>query len=262
MTLEFNLFLAIAAFIAGISSGLLGIGGGIVLIPLLIYIPPLLGFPKLSTHIVTGLVSMQTTMGTAASSFFHYKMGFVDYKIVFRVGIGIAAAAFLGSYFSKFLSEKALLYIYAFVLLVSALLMFLSHRLEEDTTTEIVKNIPKRKAFLVGFFTGLPAGALGIPGSTIIIPIVNKFLSVPIKVCIGSGANIAFIAAFMAFLGKLTSAQIILSSAFVISVSATIGAFLGSKISKRLSSKVLKTILLVLIILMFIRVAVELVRGY
>ena len=53
------LLIAFLGMICGFFSGLLGIGGGIIMAPLLLYMPPLFGFEPLTMHIVAGLTIVQ-----------------------------------------------------------------------------------------------------------------------------------------------------------------------------------------------------------
>lgn len=257
MDIEFYIFLFIVGTLVGFFSGLLGIGGALLMFPILLYVPGLLGMKEISVHLITGITSMQTTFGTAASAYFHHKMGKVSYILVLNIGTGIAIGALIGAVVSRFLPEIALIWIYIAILSTALILMLIHKHSESEGDENINIKIARYKLFLFGFIIGVPAGAIGLAGSIVIIPLLNSLFDVPIKICISSGTHIAFIASFVSFLGKLFTGQIELISAVIVSISATIGAYWGSKINKKANPVVLKNILFVLIVLALLQLCYD-----
>lgn len=254
MDLGCYIFLFITGIVTGIFSGLLGIGGALIIIPILRYIPELIGFHTFPLHLITGITSMQTTFGTAASSFFHRKTGNVNYSLVIYVGTGIALGSLSGAIASKFLSEMVLLWIYASFIATAAVLVLLQKNDDLDPKNHNPIVVAKYKSLIFGFVVGIFAGALGFAGSVVIIPLLNTLFEMPLRVCISSCTHIAFIASLMSFIGKLVTGQIEFVSAAVISVSAIIGAFIGTDLSKKASPLFLKYLLLFLILVTLFRV--------
>ncbi len=76
--MEIYVITAVLGLITGFLSGLLGIGGGIIMAPLLLYIPPLFGLEPLSMHQVAGLTIVQAFFGCLAGGFIHRKFHFVS----------------------------------------------------------------------------------------------------------------------------------------------------------------------------------------
>src|SRR5712692_4762703 len=77
---------AIAGLIASFLSGLLGIGGGLVLTPLLLYAPQAVGAGALPVKIVTGLTIVQAISGSVLGSFRHRAYGHVSSRLVWLMG--------------------------------------------------------------------------------------------------------------------------------------------------------------------------------
>lgn len=262
MDLFFYLFLFITGIVVGIFSGLLGIGGALLMFPILLYLPAFINLPSISVHMITGITSMQTTFGTAAAAYFHHKTGNVNGKLVINIGIGIALGAFIGSIVSKYMSGIVLIWIYVVVLIIAAiLLMMRKSDFDDDLDHSRIKD-SRIMFFMFGFVIGLPCGILGLAGSVIIIPLLNTLFDVPIKICISSGTHIAFIASFITFIGKALTGQLELISAIIISISATIGAFIGTQLNKKADPEVLKKLLLVIIIVALIKIFANILFGY
>jgi uncharacterized protein len=91
--------------VAGILAGLLGIGGGLVIVPMLVYVFGLLSIPhELSMHLALA-TSMASIMFTSISSFMaHHRRGAVHWQVVRRITAGILSGTFLGSCIASTLS--------------------------------------------------------------------------------------------------------------------------------------------------------------
>src|ERR671936_1961216 len=100
---------ALAGVVASFLSGLLGIGGGLVLTPLLLYLPQLFGGAALSVKIVTGLTIVQAISGALLGVWRHSSYGNVSRPIVLLMGPPSAAAALLGALVSRALDDRVLL---------------------------------------------------------------------------------------------------------------------------------------------------------
>jgi hypothetical protein len=249
MDLGFYIFLFIAGALTGVFSGLLGIGGALIIIPVLLYVPAFLGLHVMSLHVITGIAAMQTTFGTLTSAIFHRQTGNVKDSIVFKVGFGVAAGAITGAILSKFLSALVLMWIYALFMAVAASLILIRKEPGPSHDPPSEEYVPAYKGIIVGVIAGLPSGALGFAGSVIIIPLLNTIFRVPMKICISTGTHIAFLAALMSLIGKMSTGQIEIISAVIISVSATLGAYGGTMLNKKANPAFLRYLLLVLILL-------------
>lgn len=107
--------LLIIGLVAGMLSGLVGVGGGIIIVPALIYF---LGFGQ---HMAQGtsLGLLLPPVGILAVVNY-YKKGYVDLKVVTIMCVAFILGAFLGSKFSLSISEERLKKIFAIVLLLIA----------------------------------------------------------------------------------------------------------------------------------------------
>jgi uncharacterized protein len=115
MTVQTILLLIVVGVLAGMLSGLVGLGGGVIIVPALVY---LMGF---SQHQATG-----TSLGILllpAGIFAvmnYYKKGYIDIKVVLLIFCGFLVGGFVGSRISLNVPEAALKKIFAVVLLLIA----------------------------------------------------------------------------------------------------------------------------------------------
>jgi len=113
-----NILLLVLGLAAGILSGLLGIGGGIFVIPALVF---LLGFSQ-QTAQGTTLAMMVPPIGLLAA-WAYYKAGYVDIKVAGLMCIGFFFGGFLGAKFATALSETALSRIFGVAMLIVSIKM-------------------------------------------------------------------------------------------------------------------------------------------
>jgi len=120
MSANMILYLAIG-LVAGALSGLMGIGGGIIIVPALVL---LFGF---SQHLAQGttLALMVPPIGLLAA-WQYYKQGYVDLKVAAFVCIGFFIGGLLGAKFATAISDQLLRKIFGVVLLLASLKMILT----------------------------------------------------------------------------------------------------------------------------------------
>lgn len=108
----------------GVITGLLAVGGGIVLIGFLLIVSPLLHIP-MNMYMVAGFSFIQATFMLSSSAVYYLKQKIVDLPIVIYMGSSSFVGGLLGSYLSQWFSENILKGLYAVLSLVSvALILF------------------------------------------------------------------------------------------------------------------------------------------
>src|SRR5438445_13317083 len=93
--MPYEVITAIAGLVASFLSGLLGIGGGLVLTPLLLYLPPLVGGAAIPVKIVTGLTIVQAISGSVLGALRHRAYGNGSSRLVWLRGAPSAGASML-----------------------------------------------------------------------------------------------------------------------------------------------------------------------
>ncbi len=109
----------------GALSGLLGIGGGIVTAPLLLYLPRLFGLEPLSMHVVGGLTISQALFASLFGGVAHWRTGNVDRRLAGVMSGVIFAAALVGGAGSKWFSHRFLLGLFLLLSLAAAVLILI-----------------------------------------------------------------------------------------------------------------------------------------
>ncbi|MBA3011891.1 MAG: sulfite exporter TauE/SafE family protein [Proteobacteria bacterium] len=184
--------------IAGLLAGLLGIGGGLVIVPMLVYIMDLTGVPaQVLMHLALG-TSMASIMFTSVSSFMaHHKRGAVRWEVVRRIVIGIFTGTFLGSCFAAAMSTGFLKGFFCLFLYVVATQMLMNKK--PKPTRELPGPLGM---FATGNVIGGVSSLVGIGGGTLSVPFM-VWCNIPVHHAIGTSAAIGLPIAVAGTIGYL-----------------------------------------------------------
>lgn len=235
--------------LAGILSGLLGIGGGIVTVPSLLLVFTYLGYPQAYVmHMAIGTSLAAVVFTTLSSTWAHHKKQGVIWSIVWKMLPGIVIGSVLGAITAEFLSGVILEILFGCFLIGVGLLFLRKHQpsLEEH-------KLPSPPVLsLISTLVGWMSNLLGIGGGVITVPVLASF-KVPSKKAVGtSTATSIFISLIGALsylyvgLGKLPYPETVgfvnLHAFGLIAVATFFAAPLGAKWTHQMPEKTLKKI--------------------
>ncbi len=171
--------------VAGILAGLLGIGGGLVIVPMLIYVFHLNALPdELTMHLALA-TSMASIMFTSVSSFMaHHRRGAVRWDVVKKIVIGIVTGTFGGSFFASSLSSNFLKIFFV------VFLYFVATQLLLNKKPKGGRDLPGMAGmFAVGNIIGVISSFVGIGGGTLSVPFM-LWCNIRVHNAIGTSAAI------------------------------------------------------------------------
>ena len=177
----------VCGLVAGVLAGLLGVGGGLVIVPLLSMILTWQGFdPTYIMHIALG-TSLASIMFTSISSTMsHNKRGAVHWPLVLKITPGILIGTFLGTKVASILSPNFLKVFFVFFLLYVGTQMLL------DIKPKGGRDLPGTiVTLIVGGCIGLVSSLVGIGGGTLSVPFMT-WCNMPMQRAIGTSAAIGF----------------------------------------------------------------------
>lgn len=261
MTLYLALTLAVLGLTGGFFSGWLGIGGGIIMAPLLLYVPAAIGTGVLDMKVVAGLTVVQSLFATGSGVLAHRRTQHVSRPLVLWMGTGITAGSLAGALYSKHLDANVLLAIFAGLALLAAAMMLIPYREAEREPQALAVAFNQPLALLLGLVLGSVSGLVGQSGAFIIIPAMLYILKIPTRTTIGSSLGIVFLAALAGTIGKMATSQIDYTMALFCVSGAMAGALLGSSLSAHTKRKHLRQALAVLIAATAARMAWDVAMG-
>lgn len=255
--------------LAGFLAGLLGIGGGMILVPGLYYLFSSLGFthPELM-HVAVG-TSLAIIIPTGISSArAHWKKGSVRIDVVKKLGVGIVLGVGIGTLIADMLSGQNLKMVFAIALFVFAGLMQI-----QPEKFHLRADLPAQPwPSLAGMVVGLLSTLMGIGGATLNVPYLT-LNGVPIHTAIGSSSAMGPLIALPGAIGfiligwgveglpPLSLGYINLLAAAVIAPVSVLVAPLGAHAAHRFSVKAMRRVFSFFIIIVAAKMLYDLLHG-
>jgi uncharacterized membrane protein YfcA len=195
------LLFVVLGSLAGFLAGLLGIGGGIILVPLFLWAFDASGFsPEIMVHTAFG-TSLAVIIPTALSSTFgHRKRGNVEWHQVVYLCLGGTLGAFTGAWLASLLSGDWLKGLFGVMqIMVAVQLLIFNPRLPPERSDAV----PCWPLALVGFAGGVFSAFFGVGGGVIAVPLMVIALSFPIHLAVGNSSALIVISSLFGTLSYM-----------------------------------------------------------
>ncbi|AEH06726.1 sulfite exporter TauE/SafE family protein [Methanothermococcus okinawensis] len=267
--------LVILGMFIGFISGLLGIGGGFIIVPVLIYLFDFIGIPTdISVKMAVGTSLFVIFLTSLAGAHKHSLNKNVIWKYSLILGLfgifgSIVGVNIVVGYLSGNL-HKMLFGI--FLIFVSLHILYSNFKNKNNLSIIENRNISDIKCKckdigVVGFLTGFLSSVFGIGGGIIIVPFLNIFLKFPIKSAIGTSLGMMIIVSFVGLLGYMFSScpfnqniynigYVSLLTGLIISPTAMIFSKYGAKIAYKTKSESLRIVLSIILMIVGIKMIV------
>ncbi|TGE33182.1 sulfite exporter TauE/SafE family protein [Desulfosporosinus sp. Sb-LF] len=108
------------------------------MVPLLLYVPSLIGLEAISMKTAAAITIVQSMAGSFSWLVVHKKNKFVHPKLIIYMGSGVVFGALMSSYFSKQINGEVMLGIFAGMALIATVLMFIPIKKDDDLPVENV----------------------------------------------------------------------------------------------------------------------------
>lgn len=232
--MEIILFLVIGLAV-GCIGAMLGIGGGIIIVPLMSFV-----FGATPQE-AAGTSMMVVLFNSLSGAFGYYKQKRICWDAAWKFALATIPGGFLGSYIAHYLGSKTLFIVFGIFFAIMAAMMFFKANAEPET--EKCTAAPEKYNWKLGTVcsvaVGFIASILGIGGGIIHVPMMTYLLKFPVKTAIATSTAILTVSALSgavshAFLGHVL---------WIPAVGLAFGAIIGAQIGVRLVSKTKSSIL-------------------
>jgi uncharacterized membrane protein YfcA len=283
--ISINLFVVVGVGAGvGFLSGLLGVGGGFLLTPLMI----MLGVPAtVAAASDTNAIVATSSSGMAA----HFRLGNVDLKLGCILLFGGLTGSAIGVQIIKFFrmignADVLISLTYVFVLGAVGSYMFVEsvQSLRRGTLAAKTTSVQPPKGALLGrlpfqmqfprsgvqhsvfvpfvlcSMVGILAAVMGVGGGFIMVPMMIYLLRMPIHVAVGTDLfQILFTCAGLTLMQAVTNHTVDLLLAVCIAVGSTVGAQIGARVGRHFRGDQLKIVLATIVLLVMVKMAIGLV---
>jgi len=186
-----------SAVIVGFIAGFFGIGGGLIMVPVLFYLFSFAGIEQaFIMHLALGTSFSIIIPTSIISTMTHMKFKAVDFSIVKTFGAFVAFGVVFGTIFAVSLKTSSLVLFFSIMTMIFAIYFLI----EKEKINPIPRKINLIYRVICGFLSGFLSAPMGIGGGVFNTPIF-KIFGYPINVAIGSSAAIGFLIALIGAIG-------------------------------------------------------------
>jgi uncharacterized membrane protein YfcA len=237
--------LILVGLIAGVFSGMFGIGGGLVIVPALVAI---LGF-DLKEAVGTSLAALLLPVGIFAV-LAYYRAGKLNIKTAAFIGTGVILGALAGAIIALNLPTKTLQQLYGVFLLymswrfVEPRKLWAQYRglaaaLNQPDSAEI--KTPVYILILIGAVAGVLSGMFGIGGGIVIVPALVAFLNFEQKLAVGTSLAVLLMpVSLLAVISYYEDGQLNPGVAALVAIGLVFGSIVGARLALRMQSTTIK----------------------
>jgi len=181
--------MVLSAVVVGFLAGFFGIGGGLIMVPILYYIFSFIGIEKTFVmHLALGTSFLIIIPNSIISTITHMKFNAVDFNLVKTFGVFVMIGVIIGTIFAVSLKTSSLILFFSIMTMIFAI-YFLTQREKNNLKP---RKISLLYSVILGFLSGFFSAPMGIGGGVYNTPIFKMF-GYSIKVAIGSSAAIGFL---------------------------------------------------------------------
>ncbi|WP_282939853.1 sulfite exporter TauE/SafE family protein [Paenibacillus sp. RC67] len=268
------LFYTAVGLLAATFGSLVGLGGGVIIVPALVYLGPIFVGQQISVATAVG-TSLAVLIFTALSSTFtFYKQKRVDFKSGWLYFITCGPGAMLGSYTTQFVNAKSFQLSFGIFMFCMATLLVLRDYMKplniqwriQRSFTDAQGNIHEYgygiiPALVIGLAVGFISGLFGIGGGSLFVPAMVIIFRYPPHIATATSMFVIFLSSIMGSFTHLSLGEIDGWMVLGLAPTALVGGWLGAKIASKLSSKKLLWILRITFFIVAIKMIWEGIAG-
>jgi len=263
----------IIGFISAFVGSLVGLGGGIIFVPAMLFLYDNFStFSWATPQTIVGISLVTMVFTGLSSTLAYYRQGRVDVKTGVLFLIGSLPGSVIGSWLNTLLDTDAFsLYFGVLMLVVFAMMLIDREKLMKNKTLEITKhtrtfeidgqthqyNVTYIPAFILSFMVGTLSGLFGIGGGTISVPAMILFFGIPVQIAIATSMFMIFFISIISATTHIALGHIVWAYVLFFVIGSYIGGTVGAKTGKLLKGKTLEWILRIVIVIAAVRLIVE-----
>ena len=263
----FILLLVLLGIVAGTIGSMVGLGGGVIIVPSLLFLGQLNSDIEMSSHIAVGVSLIVVAVSSLSSSISYFKQGKIDTKSALLFFLASGPAAILGAYLNTRISGGGFMLGFGvFMIAISFLLMMVGKWNKQQMKWSVTRTYTDRVtgevatygytrtvALLVSFVVGLLAGMFGVGGGALMMPVMLLLFHFPVHLAAATSMFMIFLSSIPATATHAYYGHIDWSMALALAPGAWIGGKIGAWLSLKLKTKTLVLALRIMLILTGVR---------
>lgn len=241
------MILILFGIFTGFVSGFFGVGGGMILVPILL----LYGFDMKSS---VSISIMQMVFSSTYGTFLNFKKN----KTILKDGVVLGFGGFLGGSLSGVIvpniDEQYLKYLFLFIILLAIVRVYLT---SAEHTMEVKKHGGIELIF-IGFIIGMIAMSIGVGGSVMLTPILVGYMFYNLKDAASLGLFFVIFSSVAGFISLSLSGNMLYNEGLIVGLASLIGVYIGIKVKNIVKLKSYKVLILTLYMLILVSILFKL----
>lgn len=222
------------AVLVGVTLGLLGGGGSILMVPLLVYVAGMEEKVAIATSLfVVGVTSLGALIP-------HARAGRVQWRAGAYFGVAAMAAAYLGGRAADLVSGGFLMVAFALMMLATSIGMIRGRKQPSTSQRDEPGRAQLLQTLAQGAVVGFVTGMIGAGGGFLIVPALVLLGGMPMSAAVATSLMVIVLKSFSGLAGHLANVQIDWSLAVAITAAAILGSVFGARLSGVVPAEVLR----------------------
>ncbi len=243
-----NLWLIPLGFIAGVVGSIIGLGGGVIVVPVLTF----LGVPP---TVAASSSLFAAFSNSVASTVSYAKQKRIDYNIGLKLGLMSIPGTILGAFATAEVTPSIFKILFGIVLVASCYYLFIKRDMESKQ-----KTITKRMLVLsagISFFAGILSSFFGIGGGIIFVPLMIIGLGLLVKTATATSQLILMFSSASGMISHLLLGHSDFDYAFLLAVGAFVGGLVGARLSVELKENSIRFLICAVIVAAAIKLFID-----
>lgn len=275
--MEWIILLLTTGLCAGIIGSVIGLGGGIIIVPAVLYFHNSLGLlDGLTPQTAVGISTVMMIFTGLSSTLAYIKYKTVDYKSGLIFFLGSGPGGIIGSYVNKVLDLNSFnIFFGSFIIIVSIILLIkdklkpskmiesatLKKTFQDKDGKEYIYGYRPIVAIAICFFVGFCSGLFGIGGGSLIVPAMILLFLFPPHVAVATSMFLVFLSSITNSITHIALGNVIWPYALALIPGAWVGAKIGAYVNTKLKSSTLVSILRIMLLVIGIKLIFEGITG-
>lgn len=264
------LLLVVVGLCAGLFGSLVGLGGGIIIVPILLFLGEKGVIPEVSPQLAVGTSLIVIVFTGLSSTIANMKRKTIDYKSAFIFFLGSGPGAILGSHLNKGMNQDQFNLYFGIVMILISFLLMIRHKLKPlNATGGIRKTVVDEfgvshtygyrpiTAIVLSFGVGVISSLFGIGGGALMMPVMLILFSFPPHVAVATSMFLIFLSSLTGSLSHIVLGHVKWLYTLALVPGAWYGAKLGSYLNAKMKANHVVTALRIVLILIGVRLIIE-----
>jgi len=249
------MLLTLGGFLSGILAGFLGIGGGIVMVPMLVafaYRP--------QEAVATSSLAIVVT--ATAGTIQNWRMGMLRWRHVLLLGIPAIMTAQLGAFLANWFAPYLLLTAFGILLLINIYLVELRKQLVSNTEAPLSSFPLLLGRLITGGLGGLLAGLFGVGGGVIMVPLQILLLGTPLKIAIQTSLGVIVLTAISACIAHAIAGNVLVMPGLILGGGGLVGVQFSTRFLPKLPDQVVSFLFRTMLALLSVYIFFQAWQAY